>query len=311
MITIDEELHSFAREKDFLSRTGAICVGLHVSDVAKSLEFPIDPETLKSGKGSQVSGLSGGRIKKLLKRHGEDRLFSREGGRTNRGSVDDMLLYVEFLNKLHFSGSLDLNEAEAYWAKQASTFLDRDPFKLRTDSSWSTQAIVSDLLQQAYKRQSSIGGATHFAGALIQHLVGAKLDSVLGVGKIVHHSFTTSDDQRGRPGDFQVLTTSFHVSTSPSPSLIERCKINLQDNYAPVIVSTSEGVKFAIELARRENIADRIEFIEIEQFIATNVLEKSRFDPSIRSTELLNIVKRYNEIIDLAETQPSLRIEYL
>jgi hypothetical protein len=43
-----------------------------------------------------------------------------------------------------------------------------------------------------------------YVGAILQHLVGAKLDVVLGNGKITHHGFSVADQPSERKGDFYI-----------------------------------------------------------------------------------------------------------
>ena len=67
---------------------------------AKKMGLPIDPEKLLTKKGAQVLGASGEAVQVVLKRHGIDRQLAAEGGRTSRGSLDNMRAYVAFLNGL-------------------------------------------------------------------------------------------------------------------------------------------------------------------------------------------------------------------
>ncbi len=49
----------------------------------------------------------------------------------------------------------------------------------------------------------------------MQHMVGAKLDCALGPGKFGHNSYSTSDQQSGRSGDFFLGDVA---SQTPAPS---------------------------------------------------------------------------------------------
>ena len=57
-------------------------------------------------------------------------------------------------------------------------------------------------------------------------------------------------------------------------------------------------------------IADRVEVWDIQQFLATNIMEHSGFAQNNRNATLADIIARYNQIIDAVETDPSLRIEF-
>src|SRR6266446_10727154 len=54
------------------------------------------------------------------------------------------------------------------------------------DTGKSLRANIGDLLEQAREMQANAGG-TNYVGAMRQQLVGAKLDLVLGAGKLKHH----------------------------------------------------------------------------------------------------------------------------
>ena len=55
----------------------------------------------------------------------------------------------------------------------------------------------------------------NYAGAVLQHLVGAKLDCALGHGHLQHNSFSTADAPNERAGDFFLGDVAIHVTTSP------------------------------------------------------------------------------------------------
>jgi hypothetical protein len=62
-------------------------------------------------------------------------------------------------------------------------------------------------------------------------------------------------------------------------------------------------------LADRLGIANRLDIFEIEQFVALNLYELGSFQKDGRRTAVLDLLKRYNEIVDTIDTDPSLRIE--
>lgn len=137
----------------------------------------------------------------------------------------------------------------------------------------------------------------------------AKLDLILGIGVIDHHSSNTNDQGAGRTGDFDVGDVSIHVSTSPTEALIRKCQENINAARRPVIVTTSRGSVLAEGLAGNARIADRLDVIEFEQFLATNIYEMGQFAPDQRRVKIEELVERYNSIVDAHETDPSLRIE--
>lgn len=302
-----EALIQFAAEKNFKGQ-GPICVALVVTKHARDMGFPLDSEKLVTGRGGQVLGLGKGAVQSILKKHGITRLFAAEGGRTSRGSLDNMRGYVAFLNRLHEEGLINLDAIEAFWIEKVKEFFAAKPFKIRMDASHSLRAVVRDVLSQAEERQRHSGGV-YYVGAMLQHLVGAKLDCALGEGKFSHNSFSTADAPSQRKGDFFVGDVVIHVTTSPGEAVIERCRDNLNDGYRPVLVTLQRGLTVAEALADNKGIGHRIDVFEIEQFVALNLYELGQFGAAGRKTAIVDLVRRYNEIIEEVQTDPSLKIE--
>ena len=115
-------------------------------------------------------------------------MLAAEGGRTSRGSLGNMREYVAFLNDLHERGTADIDAIEAYWIDCVRAFFAAKPFTIKLDASRGLRHVVRDILEQALERQKDAPGM-NYAGAVLQHLVGAKLDCALGIGKLKHHSF--------------------------------------------------------------------------------------------------------------------------
>jgi hypothetical protein len=143
----------------------------------------------------------------------------------------------------------------------------------------------------------------------MQRLVGAKIETALPDAKVKHNGFSVADAPTGRTGDFLIGDTVIHVTTAPSEALIRKCRGNLEQNLRPLIITTQSGAGGALALARNENIADRIDILEIEQFIATNVYEWTAFQHGKRAASVRQLVETYNRIIGMCETDPGLKIE--
>jgi hypothetical protein len=168
--------------------------------------------------------------------------------------------------------------------------------------------VVRDVIAQALDRQKNTPGM-HYGGAVLQHLVGAKLECALGEGQIKHNSFSTADAPGGRVGDFLIGDVAIHVTTSPGEAVIAKCRDNLNDGYRPMLVTLQRGLTVAEGLAGNVGLGDRIDIFEIEQFVALNVYEWGKFAAEGRKTAVTELVDRYNEIIEEYETDPSLKIE--
>ena len=65
-----------------------------------------------------------------------------------------------------------------------------------------------------------------YAGAVLQHLVGAKLSLVLPDGVVQNHGFSVSDAVSARSGDFTIEEVIIHVTTAPGEALMRKCEGN-------------------------------------------------------------------------------------
>jgi hypothetical protein len=299
------ELAEFVANHSFRGK-GPLSVALVVTQHARKLGLPLDPEKLLTEGGGQVLGLGKGAVQAILKRHGIARVLASEGGRTSRGSLNNMREYVAFLNAL--KGNADLDSIEAFWIERVNQFFAGKPFKIRLDASRSLRTVMRDVIAQAVERQKSAPGM-YYAGAVLQHLVGAKLDCALGKGKFEHNSFSTADAPSGRAGDFFIGDVVIHVTTSPGEGVIEKCRDNLNDGYRPILVTLQHGLTVAEGLAANVGLGDRIDIFEIEQFVALNLYEIGKFGADGRKTAVTDLVDRYNEVVEEFETDPSLKIE--
>jgi hypothetical protein len=304
---LQKELAAFTAEKSFRGK-GPISVALVVTQHARTMGLPLDDEKLITEGGGQVLGLGKGAVQTVLKRHGIDRVLASEGGRTSRGSLQNMRQYVGFLNALESHAEIDLDVIEAFWIDRVHEFFAGKPFKIKLDASKSLRTVVRDVIEQAEERQKTTPGM-YYAGAVLQHLVGAKLDCALGKGSFEHNSFYTADAPGARAGDFLLGDVAIHVTTSPGEGVIERCRENLNDGMRPVLVTIQRGLSVAEGLADNVGLADRIDIFEVEQFVALNVYELGKFASEGRKTAVTDIVGRYNEIVEEFETDPSLKIE--
>lgn len=302
-----EKLETFAGEASFLNK-GPLCVALVTTRIAMREGLPLEPAQLLTERGGQVMGLGKGAVQKILAVHSITRVLAAEGGRTSRGSIDNMREYVGFLNSLYDSGLADLESIEEFWIEKVRSYFNRKPLKLKYDPSRSLREIVRDVIIQAIERQRESGG-TMYAGAVLQHLVGAKLECALGNGSIEHNSFSTSDEQSGRAGDFLVNDVAIHVTTAPGDGVLERCQENLENGQQVVIVTLSDKLEALRQLAENHELSERIDYFDVEQFISLNLFEFSKFKAAGRKPALDDIIRRYNEIITAHETDASLRVE--
>lgn len=299
-------LRDFCKQRKFGGK-GPLCVALVVTQHAKK-GLPLNPDRLLTEASGQVLGLGKSAVQAVLSRHGISRVLAAEGGRTSRGSIGNMRDYVDFLNAQAVAGAVDLDAVEAFWIERVHEFFSAKPFKIRLDASRSLRTLVRDVLAQAEERQRATPGM-QYAGAALQHLVGAKLDCALGAGKFEHNSFSTSDAQSGRAGDFAIGDVAIHVTTAPGEAVIGRCRDNLDGGLRPIIVTTARGLTVAEGLAVNADLGERIDIFEAEQFVALNLYELGQFAAEGRRVAVNDVVTRYNQIVEEFETDPSLKIE--
>lgn len=304
-----QRLEAFAKEVPEIAKLkGKLSVLLAVTDRAKRLSLPFSETDFLAPRKGQVAGASGSVVCKILRRHGIQRKLASEGGRTSRGSVDLMRRYLAVLNELGTAGELDLDVAEEFWVDRVRSFFLATPLRVRIDTAWSVARIVSEIMAQAYDRQSQVSG-TMVAGAVLQHLVGAKLRTAMPTTQIECSGFSVADEPTGRDGDFRIGDTAIHVTTAPSEELLEKCQRNINGGLHTVIVTTRDGAGGAEAHARNLGLQNRVLVLTVEQFVATNILELSGFTKSGRQAALTQIIAAYNAIIAEVETDPSLRIE--
>ena len=116
----------------------------------------------------------------------------------------------------------------------------------------SSSQIVADILEAAGSR----------AGAVAQHLVGAKLAVRYPDLEIENFSYTTADQQLGRPGDFVVGDTVFHVTVAPMPPVVDKCEQNLRDGYRSMLLVVDSRLQAARQMMVAVDVQDRVGILD-------------------------------------------------
>ncbi len=319
MTLFESSLREFSSQYQINSK-GALSLALFLTRMASEKVPPYSVDTFITKKGGQIAGLGKSSVQAILADYGIDRVLAEEGGRTSQGSLYKSQAYLTFLNKLELETQLDYYAIENWWIERIREYFRSNPpsykqrkdssrpFSLKIDSSKSIRSIVSDLIEAAFARQRECPGIM-VAGAVMQHLVGAKIETALPDAGIVHEGFSVADAPSGRKGDFLIGDTAIHVTTAPTEALIRKCRNNLAQSIRPLIITTQSGMGGAIALAKNADVAERIDVIEIEQFIATNIYEWTAFQQTKRNVSFRKLLEVYNRIIDQCETDPSLKIE--
>lgn len=286
-----------------------LAVALHLTDLARTRRLPLNGSDLVTAGGGQIAGLGGASISKILSRYDIKRKFAKEAGRTSRGSLAVMHAYVKLLNDLHAEGKFDPDQIERFWIDEVRNFFTAKPFTLNLDPAKGLIFVVNEIILQAETRRKSNPGV-QYTGALLQHLVGAKLECVLPGFSISHHPFSAADDQRGRHADFEINLVAIHVTTWPTSDLLDKCASNIEAGLQPLIVTLDKLVKNANDLAEHLGVQHRVDVLSAQQFLASNLYELSRFESKQRDTAVIDLIDHYNSIVASVETDPSLKIEY-
>jgi Domain of unknown function (DUF4928) len=305
---LNQELGEFKKSHGFNSK-GQIATMLFASRLVRNQGLPFDIENGVVTKGEgQVKGLSKGSVQAILATYGIATVLAEEGGRTSRGSLGNIKIYLEFLNRLAPLSAEELASIEAWWVNTAKQFFNAKPFRLRFESGKSLRYVLRDLIGQARKRQAE-GAGTMFVGAMLQHLVGAKLELALPECRLIHHGYSVADAVSGRSGDFHLGNAALHVTTAPGEAVIRKCVDNLAAGLQPIIVTFGEMIPAADAFASAQEIADRIDVLDVEQFIVANLYEIGGFETNKRRVTVERLISRYNDIVTVNETDPSLKIQ--
>jgi len=306
-IELQAAIAAFKAEKNIVG-VGAMGTALIITRRARREGLPLNPEALNTRGGGQVAGLSGNNINAILKEHGITQRVGTESGRTSRGTPTIAKLYAGFLNQANL-GADDLEHVEGWWVSKFVEYFNSQPFKLNYDASRSLAAVIQDLLAQAIARQKKNPG-TMYAGAMLQHLVGAKLELAMPTVLITHNGSSVADAVSSRSGDFVLDNAIIHCTMAPGDALMHKCNDNLRGGTQPIILTVGKGVSTAQGLAENHGLEGRVEVMDALQFLAANLYEMSLFRAADRRVKVAELVAKYNEIVAANEADASLRIAF-
>ena len=284
---------------------GSISAALAVLEKLKE-DYRLEIEYHTAKGGAQISGASGQAVKKILAEFGEIRPFAKEGGRTNRGGRGDVTKMLEALKKANLEKLTAakrndvLTEMQRFLVGKVVEFHNRERIKLVYDSSKSTYQNILGLL--------SVARETGKEGPVAQHLIGAKLQLRFPEIAVGNESYSTADDQLGRPGDFYIGDTAFHVTVAPMIGVYEKCKHNLDNGYRVFLLVPERALAGARQNAELM-VPGRIAVESIESFIGQNIEELSFFSRDKVKNGFRRLLDTYNERVDAAETDKSMLIE--
>lgn len=293
-------------ERGFKVR-GAIAAALQVLEKLKT-NYSLDTRRHLTERKGQVSGISGSALVKILGSFNEYRVFVKEGGRTNRGAIGyvDSLLNAMKTARLEDVGPAGRNEIierlQLFLVDRVREYHGQQRIKFEFDPSKTGWQNIADLLAKARETQKD--------GPMAQYLVGAKLALRFPHIEIGNESYSTADDQLDRPGDFYVGDTAFHVTVTPMSGVYDRCRRNIQQGYRVYLLVSDrrfQGTKETI--SDSDILKGRVVVESIETFISQNLEEMSLFKADQLTVRFRSLLEKYNDRVDLIETDKSLMIE--
>lgn len=284
---------------------GTIAAALVVLEHLKE-DYSLELSSHRAQGGSQIAGASASATAAILARFGETRPFLKEGGRTNRGGPGDIGKMLDALRPLCLekdtveTRNSILEELQRFLVDKVQEWHGRQRLSFYFDPSRSGWQLIRDLLDRAREQLKE--------GPVAQYLVGAKLQLRFPELEISNDSYSTADDQLGRPGDFYVGDTSFHVTVTPMPAVYEKCKVNLRDGFRVYLLVPDRAVVGARQNA--EAVAAGQIFVEsLETFVGQNVEEMSTFNRVSLRGHFRALLETYNRRVDATETDKSLMVE--
>jgi hypothetical protein len=121
-------------------------------------------------------------------------------------------------------------------------------------------------------------------------------------------SYSTADNQLGRPCNFHIGDTAFHVTVAPMPAHYEKCQQNLNDGlrvYLLVPDRILNGARQNAELLMPGKIAVE----SIESFVSQNIDELSAFSKKQLAAGFKLLLETYNKRVDASEVDKSILID--
>ncbi|EAM4476143.1 DUF4928 domain-containing protein [Salmonella enterica subsp. enterica] len=297
------------RAKNGSMNTNVMNAGLIVSQMVAD-GLPITDARLYSDGKSQVRGLSGPTISKILERHGETRTFTREGGRTSRGTIYLAAAFREVLNNtlipedIHIDTVFVSTQLEEFFTQCVRLdYFDKQRITINLDHTRPVSVVVGEIIKATAERSDKP------TGVVLQHLIGAKLQLRFPDIEIGSDRANAADLQTDREGDFQIGTTAFHVTTAPMEKLISRCAENKRAGYRPIILTLESKVIAARQMADNVGMSDQISVQAAETFIGNNIEEIAIYDGDKIREGLARLIRTYNARINAIEVDKSLMID--
>ncbi|MHC4302230.1 MAG: DUF4928 family protein [Planctomycetota bacterium] len=174
------------------------------------------------------------------------------------------------------------------------------PISFEFDAVKPVRFLIGEILDKARQRNQS--------GPVAQHLVGAKLAIRFPNMEITNFPYSAADDQAGRPGDFYIGDTAFHVTVAPNMHHVARCAQNLREGLSAVLLVPDAKLNAARVLLETENIEAQVAAESVESFVGQNLSELAEFTTNKFSRKMGALLAEYNRRVAAVETDDSLQI---
>lgn len=272
-------------------------------------DYDLDREAHSTPNGAQVKRQTQSHVARLLARFGETRPIPAEAGRTSLGSLSavedllDALRPADLGERDREARNAVLTRMMEHLARVAGAHAEREAQKqarirVAYDPTRNASQLVGDILERADPK----------AGAVAQHLVGAKLQIRLPGIDIPNHSYATADVQTGRRGDFEVNDTVFHVTVAPMDGHYAKCASDVRAGFR-VYLLVRETVRVGAEQIAHSSHHESIAVQSVEAFVGQNLDELAAFDTTAFARRFRRLLEVYNERVEAVEADTSLLIE--
>jgi hypothetical protein len=284
---------------------GTIAVALQVLEQLIT-NYDLRLESHRAAGKAQIKGAGPKNLARILAKFGETRPYLKEGGRTNRGGPGDIEAMLEALKSAGLEKlttderNQHITELQRYLVTRVEEFHSRQRLEFAFDPSKSTWQIIHELLATARENGKE--------GPVAQYLVGAKLQIRFPDKKVQNESYSSADEQSGRPGDFYIEDTAFHVTVSPMPPVFEKCKRNIENGYRAYLL-VSDGKLAAARQISESVLPDKIAVESIESFVSQNIEEISKFSKAGLKAGIRELLEIYNRRVGDVEVDKSMLIE--
>lgn len=293
------------RKKQGFAPKGTMAGALVVIEHLKN-EFDLSIKAHTAEGGSQIKGVSGAAVTKILADFGETRRFVSEGGRTNRGLRGDTEAMLKALQPLGLEKfkkakrNKVLESCQRFLVDKVCEFHNKQRIKIAFDPSMTTRDLVQQILEKSRECEQS--------GQVAQYLIGAKLALRFPDLEISNDTYSTADEQLSRAGDFLVNDTAFHVTMTPMDKVYDRCKQNAEQGLRAYLLVPDDHVQSARRRAKDE-VPGRVAVESIESFVGQNVEEMATFSKDELNASIYKLLTTYNDRVDAVEIDKSVMIE--